>query len=170
MQSVSRTEDIEAGCDLPFERKWWRVQRVSWLVLCLLLLGGIAGFFGNGLFSKTTAHSPGGEVQVRYAYLARRETPNNVELHLQKPVLGSGQVHVQLNGVLVDRLQLKSITPKPLAAEPLADGVRFTFPTDPQSDTATILLSESPTEPGFVEGVVTVDGAEPVRLPMFVYP
>jgi hypothetical protein len=170
VESVYRTEDIEAGCDLPFERRWWRVQRISWVILPLLLLGGVMGLFGHGPLSKATAHPSGSQLEVRYDRLARRETPSLLQLRVDKAALASGRLRIRLNRELVDHMQLKQIVPTPLAAEPLADGARFLFQTDPTRDSAFIVFSENPSAPGIVEAEVTVEGAEPVRFRQFVYP
>jgi hypothetical protein len=170
VESVSRIDDLELGCDLPFEHRWWRVQRICWGVMILLLLGGVAGVFGNGPLSEVTANSPDGALQVRYERLARRETPAILELHLKKPVLARGQVRIRLNHTLVSRLRIKTIVPAPLKTEPLADGARFTFRTDPTVDSATVLFVEDPSRPGLIEGEVAVEGAEAVRFRQFVYP
>lgn len=170
METVNRTEDIEAGCDLSFERRWWRIQRICWVILSLLLLGGLAGVFGHGPLSKATVNLPGSEVQVHYDWLARRETPSLLELRLGKAALVSGQIRIRLNRALLDRMQLKQIVPAPLVTEPLADGARFIFQTDPTRDSAFILFTENPASPGVVEAVVAVDGAEPVHFRQFIYP
>jgi hypothetical protein len=170
VETVNRTDDIEAGCDLSFERHWWRIQRVCWVVMSVLLVGAVAGVFGNGPLSKTTVHPPGGQVDVHYARLARRETPALLELRLDKRAVASGQVRIRLNRELVHRLRIKDIIPAPLVTEPLADGARFTFRTDPTSDSAAVVFVQDPTTPGIVEGEVTVEGADPVRFRQFVYP
>lgn len=170
METVYRTEDIEAGCDLPFERRWWRLQRISWVILSLLLLAGVAGLFGHGPLSRATVHPLGSALEVRYDRLARRETPSLLELRVETSALVSGRVRIRLNRELVDRMQLKQIVPTPLSSEPLADGARFIFQTDPSRDAAFIVFSENPTTPGLVDAEVTIEGEQPVRFRQFVYP
>jgi hypothetical protein len=170
VETVSRTEDIEAGCDPAFEQRWWRIQRTVWVILVLLLLAGLAGVFGHGPLSEATVHPPGSQLQVHYDRLARRETPSSLRLQLDKNALASGRVCIHLNRALLDRMLLKQIVPAPLASEPLTDGASFIFRTDPTRDTATIVFIENPTMPGFVDGEVTVEGAEPVRFRQFVFP
>lgn len=171
MEPVSRIEDIEAGCDPAFERGWWRVQRICWVVFSILLLAGVAGLFGNGPLSRATAEPPGAELHVRYERLARRETPTILELHLDRPALASGQVRIRLNRELVQRLRIKDIIPAPLSTQPLAGGARFTFSTDPTLDSATIVFIQDPTVPGIVDGEVAIEGADQsVQVRQFVYP
>ncbi|MGH7169787.1 MAG: hypothetical protein ACRELF_14600 [Gemmataceae bacterium] len=170
MESAARTDDFDAGCDLAFEQRWWRIQRIGWVILILLMIGGVAGVFGHGPLSKATVHPPGSQVQVRYDRLARRETPSSLELRLDKAALVSGQVRIRLNHALVNEMQLQQIVPTPTSAEPLADGARFLFQIDPTRDSAFIVFTESPTTPGILKGEVTVEGAEPVRFRQFIYP
>lgn len=170
MQSVSRTEDIEAGCDPDFECRWWRIQRILWGILVLLLLAGVAGLLGHGPLSEATAHPRGSQLQVRYDRLARRETPSSLRLRLEKGALTSGFVRIHVNRALLDHMQLKQIVPTPLEAEPLADGARFLFRTDPTRDSAVIIFVENPASPGFVDAEVAVEGAEPVCFRQFVFP
>lgn len=170
MATVHRIDDIELGCDLAFERRWWRIQRIGWVVLTLLLLGGVIGFFGHGPVSEATANPSGSKLQVHYDRLARRETPTLLQLRLEKAALASGEVRIRLNRALMDDMQLKQIIPQPLSAQPLADGARFIFRTDPTRDSAIIVFIESPTKPGFVESEVEIEGAAPVQFRQFVYP
>ncbi|MHB1424548.1 MAG: hypothetical protein ACYC3I_15365 [Gemmataceae bacterium] len=170
MESESLTDNIEAGCDLAFERRWWRIQRIWWVILILLLTGGIAGVFGHGPLSKTTVHPPGSQLQVRYDRLARRGTPAFLELRLDTAALASGKVRIRLNRALFDQMQSQQIVPAPQLAEPLADGARFVFQTDPRCDSAVIYFTENPTKPGIIDAEVAVEGAEPVRFRQFVYP
>lgn len=170
MESVSRIDDLEAGCDLEFEQRWWRVQRIGWIVLIVLLIGGVAGVFGHGPLSKATVHPPGSQLQVRYDRLARRETPTVLELRLDKTALATGQVRIHLNRALVEQMQLKQIIPPPLIAEPLANGASFRFTIDPRRDSAVILFLENPAAPGIIDAEVAVEGAEPVRFRQFIYP
>ena len=170
MQPLNRTEDIEAGCDPQFERHWWRIQRIIWSILVLVLLAGVVGLFGHGPLSEATVHPPGSQVQVHYDRLARRETPSLLKLTLEKAVVASGEVRIHLNRALLDQMELKQIVPPPLSTEPLSDGARFIFQTDPTRDSAILCFIENPTVPGFVDGVITIEGAEPVHIRQFVYP
>lgn len=170
METVSRTDDIELGCDLIFERRWWRIQRIGWVVLTLLLLGGVIGFFGHGPLSEATANPSGSEMQVQYDRLARRETPALLQLRLDKSAIASGEVRIRFNHALLDCMQLKQIIPEPVTTQPLADGARFIFRTDPTRESALIVFVANPTKPGLVESEVAIEGAEPVRFRQFVYP
>lgn len=170
METISRTDDLELGCDLAFERRWWRIQRIGWVILPLLILGGVLGIFGHGPLSEATAHPSGSELQVHYDRLARRETPTLLQLRVDKAAIASGEVRIRLNRALLDSMQLKQIIPEPLMTQPLADGARFIFRTDPTRDSAIIVFVENPTRPGFVESEVSVEGAKPVRFRQFVYP
>lgn len=168
--TISRTEDIEVGCDLDFERRWWRVQRIVWAIAVPMLIGGLLGLFGHGLFSNATVRSPGSEVEICYQRLARRETPCVLELRLGKAALASGQVHIRLDRALVERMQLKQIVPLPLSAEPLSDGVRLVFRTDPAWDSASIYFTENPTTLGFVDAEVVIEEAHQVHFRQFIFP
>lgn len=170
MEPLSRTEDIEAGCDPAFEQRWWRIQGIIWIILVLLLIAGVAGGFGHGPLSEATVHPPGSCLHVYYDRLARRETPSFLKLQLDKKALASGKIRIHLNRALLDRMQLKQIVPAPLAEVPLADGARFTFQTDPTSDAAILTFTENPSEPGFVDGEITIEGEAPVRFRQFVFP
>lgn len=170
METVNRTDDIELGCDLTFERRWWRIQRIGWVILTLLILAGVLGIFGHGPLSEATVNPSGSKLQVHYDRLARRETPTLLQLRLDKSAIASGEVRIRLNRPLLDCMQLQTIIPAPLMTQPLADGARFVFRTDPTRDWAIIVFVENPTTPGFVDSEVTVEGATPVRFRQFVYP
>ena len=168
--TVDRTGDIEAGADREFQRAWWRVQWVSWVVLSLLVLAGLAGLFGRGPLATTTATSPDGRVEVKYDRFARRGYASAIEVRVDPSAVRDRKIQLGLSPEAVETLQPEKTDPPPVRAEAGSDGTRFTFAADPDGGPVTIRFSQQPKSPGRVGGQVAVAGAGSVAFPQFVYP
>jgi hypothetical protein len=82
---------IQVGFSQNFEDTWWRIQRIGGVVM-LLVLAGIGGLFGRGLFSKTTATQSGSHLQITYEWVARYQTPSIIDVVVDKKAIQNGFV------------------------------------------------------------------------------
>ena len=56
---IERSDGLEAGMNLNFQKAWWRFESIAYAVLTLLVLGALAGAFGRGPLSRASAGDPG---------------------------------------------------------------------------------------------------------------
>ena len=66
---MRRVGDLEVSQDLDHEKKFWLVQRIGWALLFLLWLAGVAGLFGSGPLSGSTASAP--DLRLEYDRFVR---------------------------------------------------------------------------------------------------
>ena len=64
-------------------RRNWRVKRVGWVVLAILVLAGAAGLFGDGPLSSTIRSANG--LTLEFDRFVRRERPFTLKLNLVPP-------------------------------------------------------------------------------------
>ena len=51
--TVPKVDDtIAVGEDLEFQRKWWRFERVAWIIFALFVLADVLGLFGRGYLAN----------------------------------------------------------------------------------------------------------------------
>lgn len=55
---------VQVSEDLDFQRKEWRVQRIAWTCMAVLILAAALGAAGSGPLSSRTAKARGGHLAV----------------------------------------------------------------------------------------------------------
>ncbi|QDW66877.1 hypothetical protein [Luteimonas granuli] len=151
-------------------RAAWRVERIAWATMALLLLGAVLGAFGGGPLSHARSGSPEA-VQLEYQRLLRAAAPTEYRLLIQPSFAADGRVAVRIDQALVELMQLESIVPEPDAVAAGAGYTEFSFRIAPdRRSVAHVVLRFKPATFGRFSGELSVDGAPPLAVSHFVYP
>jgi hypothetical protein len=149
---------------LDFQQRFHVIQRIAWSVLALVPVAAVAGLFGGGLFSETTAGGRAAGVTVSYDRFARITADTEIELRLER---ADGPTAVTISRALLDRYQVSEIRPEPVRVVTRPDRVEYVFAA---SASGTALFAVQPDAVGSSSGTVTVAGGAPVRVNQFVFP
>ncbi len=149
---------------LDFQNRFHVVQRIAWWVLALVPVAAVAGLFGGGLFSETTAGGRTAGMTVTYDRFARITADTQIELRLER---ADGPTAVTISRALLDRYQVSEIRPEPVRVVTRPDRVEYLFAA---SASGTALFAVQPDDVGSSSGTVTVAGGAPVRVNQFVFP
>jgi len=160
---LSSEERQLIGYDERFEARWWRVEKVMWWAGILVLAVAALGVFGRGPLVHRQARAK--ELQVEFDRIVRYETATKIDITL--PAAGDvGRVFV--SRTLLDGLQLQSIVPRPLGAQPRPDGVLLFFPADSQRGHVTLVAE--PSRVGFAHATVGLADGPRVSFTQFIVP
>ncbi|BDP42249.1 hypothetical protein DAETH_22180 [Deinococcus aetherius] len=96
--------------EFDFQRREWRVERIGWGVIWLLLALALAGLFGGGPLSRTSVSS--GDLTLDFPRFERETRPTELEVSL--PLSPDGQGQVWIANDTLERLQVQEITPPPM--------------------------------------------------------
>lgn len=173
MQSRSPSDELDnrSGApideDMALQRAVWRMERVGWIVLCLVVLLSLAGLFSVGPLSTATAASPDGDLVVDYERFLR----NGAATDLQVRVItdDDGDVVIRLGASLMGTFTIETLHPHPKEAGSDRSGLVLTFPPAREGAFA-IYLSIRPSSTGLVRGEVSLDDGTTVPLSSFIYP
>jgi hypothetical protein len=149
---------------LDFQQRFHVIQRVAWSVLALVPVAAVAGLFGGGLFSETTAGGRAAGVTVSYDRFARITADTEIELRVAR---ADGPTAVTISRALLDRYEVGEIRPEPVRVVTRPDRVEYVFAA---SGSGTVLFAVQPDDVGSSSGMVTVAGGTPVRVNQFVFP
>ncbi|KGM52222.1 hypothetical protein N792_07845 [Lysobacter concretionis Ko07 = DSM 16239] len=151
-------------------RAAWRVERVGWIIIALLLTATLLGAFGGGPIS----HARSGSTQalaVEYDRLLRSHAPTEYRFQAHPSVATGGVVRLRIDNVLMDLMEVDSIVPAPDAQMGGVGYTEFAFlmaasATSPIS----IVIRFRPATFGRYTGQVSVAGAAPLSIDHVVYP
>src|SRR3954462_11584167 len=168
MGRAQRIKSHEIDEDLDFERRQWVVQRVSWVIVVLILVAGFAGVFGVGPLSYT--QTTVGPMTVEYQRFIRNLAPTELHLRVDQSAAVDGQIHIWLDQSFVDEFEIQEVNPEPVAMESGPDRVVYQFAVAESNPVAEIAFDLEPNEPGPSHSQIGVlDGPE-VDFDQFVYP
>jgi hypothetical protein len=152
--------------DLLFQQRNWRVQRIGWMVLGLLIVAGLAGLMGPGPLSRVNARA-GERLEVDYERFVRHGAASELKVTVRRPA--SGQVRVAISRDYLDQLNLERVRPSPTEVQSSGGDAVYVFGhAGGQSMQATFVIQ--PEELGsHVARVAAGDGSS-VTIRQFTYP
>lgn len=162
--------DIQLGKDPQFERHWWRVQRISWVLMGLFVLAALLGAFGQGWLGSAKQRSAAEEAEVAYERFPRLGTPFRIQIHLEQPLAtASDELELAFGTTYLDCFDIEVASPVPLRSSTSGDQVIYVFSRAPSSARSSITLRLMPIRIGRCSGQLEIGGAT-VDVRHFVYP
>lgn len=132
---------LELEQDLAFQQRSWRVQRVAWIVLALIVMAGLAGVTGGGPLSRAAVATEDGRLRVEYERFVRMQAPSQLKLYFGKETVRGGEMRVWFDRGYIEQIKLDQIVPQPLRTEASADRLTYVFAaTDGQAGALAIDL------------------------------
>lgn len=156
--------DLEIPQNLQYQRFWWIVHRLGWLILALLIVAGLLGFLGPGLLSKASAGD--GQLLVEYDRFLRSQSPTRFRVLL--PVSEGGLGFLWIDPTFLNELDIVRMVPEPIRTEVREQWIVHLFRTDP-GGRATVTIYARPRGVGPIRGHLG-SGPSTVEFRQFVFP
>ena len=93
---MAKDGGIDLADDISLQEKTWRVQRVGWAVMALLVAAGLAGVFARGPLSRAEAQGQG--LRLEYERFERYQAPSEIRVRLAPDAVVDGSVALMLDG------------------------------------------------------------------------
>jgi hypothetical protein len=75
----SRSSQLQIDEDLAFQRREWKIQRVGWGAMALVIIAALLGVFGTGPLSNATLEREG--LRLEYERFCRFAAANGYRFH-----------------------------------------------------------------------------------------
>ena len=170
MTEQNRVGDLEINQDLEFQHLSWKLQRIGWGLMALLLVAALAGLLGPGPLSDTTAGEENSMLWVEYNRFERYQSPIMLKIHLGPGAAKDGKVRLWMNRDYIQNMELRHIDPEPESVEVGAESTAYVFNiADPEKST-TIFFHLEPNTRGWLPLRIGLQGGPHVSLRQFLYP
>jgi hypothetical protein len=156
--------DCESEPALAFHRAEWRIQRVGWVLVALLLATAGAGLFGNGPLSR--AHSGNAAGRVDYQRFTRYGL--STDLVVTPVASAHGVNRVAIGADYLELFRVERITPEPAAVRIAGPNIVYEFAS--ASPGASISFHMRPQRLWRHSATVTIDGGAPLQISQLTYP
>ena len=108
---------------MDYQRKFWRIQRLGWVVLVLLLVATALGLLGSGGPLHNEILGAGGSFRVEHPRVQRLSS----EFTARFEHAGADSLSIFLPARFFENHRVESWTPEPASAAAEGDEIRFTF-------------------------------------------
>ena len=154
--------------DIEFQRRTWRAERISWLLMGLIIVAALLGAFGNGPLSRRAVSSGDGRVSAAYDIIQRRSSGSLIALDIGSAAPSSGVLAVSANRVLLNEFRIEEIQPQPASAAFLPEGILWRFHAGSGTG-GSVFLRVYGLRPGLKRVSISAGGSR-VDLPILVLP
>jgi hypothetical protein len=161
---------LEIGQELDFQRQEWRVQRIGWVVMALIVLAGLLGLTGNGVLARATVSDPAELLRLEYARLDRVQTPTTLTVLIAGDAVVAEQVEVWVDREYLRGILIETIVPEPQEVRSAADGLLYVFAVDEPEEPLTVSFDVRHTGFGAKSGRVALVDGPALDFGQFVYP
>jgi hypothetical protein len=100
----------------------WRVKRILWALLLLVILAAAVGLLGPGALSKGEAQSGG--LVLNYDCIGRRHAPAQFRLSVPS---ASNSLELTINSEFLRKIELEHIDPEPTEMSLAGENQRWIF-------------------------------------------
>jgi hypothetical protein len=161
-------DKLEIDEDLGFEHHEWRLQRVLWAGLTLIVLAALVGLVGSGPLSSARQEAPGGSLALEYPRFLRAGIDVPFVLDIA-PGAPSDTLKIWFDRDHLEGFEIQEIMPAAVSQHLFENRVVFLFLRDPARP-ARIILTTRASRAGLRRGRVGIVGGAEVAITEVVYP
>jgi hypothetical protein len=166
---IVRIGDLEINQDLRVQAKMWKIQRVGWAMMALIVAFGAAGLFGHGPASRASVGDQQGSLWVEYERFGRHHGSSELRLHV-RAADPSKPLHLWIGPDYAAHVDIQQIIPPPLKSTLGDQGFVFEIAAADQHEPGVVTLLLQFRDIGLVTGEIRSPGADPVPIRQFIYP
>jgi hypothetical protein len=168
--SMQRIGDIELDQDLDFEERQWRIQRMGWAVMALLVVVALLGLFGTGPLSSAEAGGEDAGLSIQYERFVRRHGLAELNVEAAAGQASEGQVEIWIAGDYLDAVDIQGISPEPAEVRASGDRQVYVFTVDDPEQPLQVSISYIPREMGGMSAEMGVGDSAGVSFSQLSYP
>jgi hypothetical protein len=167
---LKRIGDLEINQDMDFQRRCWKVQRIGWTIMVLLILGGLFGLFGRGPFSRTLTSDPSIPLSLEYERFGRYQSRLTLSLHVSPGASEDGKVRLWFSQDFLSRVQIQGITPHPDGTELSSSGTTYIFTLAEPNQGGDVIVHGEAQAIGLLSGKVGLSESRSIPFTQWIYP
>lgn len=157
---------LDQETDRRFQLKWWRIERVAWIVMLLVVVAALLGLTGRG-GPLSMADTKSGSVTFSYPQFSRWQTATALTAELSGADTSVGKM--VLPQAFLEHFSVESISPRPTKVVALSDGQMFEFELDGKG-AKTIQFSLRASEPAWWQTVSSDHPLAPSDMSFVILP
>jgi hypothetical protein len=171
---MSKTNDgppgLEIDQDLDFQKKEWRVERIAWAALTIIVILALLGLFGTGPLSSAIAGSDKDGLVLDYERFVRHDGEASLEIQVSPDQVSEGEIELWISTGYLDEVQIENISPQPDVVRGEGDRQVYVFLAEAPNAPVSISFSLSPDRMGRYSGEMGIVDGPTVSFNQLSYP
>jgi hypothetical protein len=160
--------ELENAASLRHHRLEWKMERLGWTVMLLIIVGALAGLFGPGPLTTQERSTGDGALAIEYHAVEHNAAPGRLIIRVRQ-VAEAKTLRLNLSRSFSDHATTESIVPSPLSAEARDDAVVYTFAAH-SPDGVVLTYRYQYDSIGVFDHQVALNGGESIRFRQYVLP
>jgi hypothetical protein len=150
----------------------WRIQRVAWSLMAVLVAAALLGFLGSGRFARRSVVAPDGTLRVDYERFLRRGNRTTLVIRVRPAESAAASALVlRIAQAYLHGMRVESVFPPPRRTQAGPDHVTFDFDVDSlQPGPFTFTIHLVPERLGGSQAAIRIGGGPAVGFHQWVYP
>lgn len=169
MEPPQKIGDLEVHQDLTQQHLEWKIQRISWVGMSIILIAALLGLFGAGPLSNATVGSQGDPLWIEYRRFDRYEAPSFLRIHTNSLDRQNNHLRLWIDHNYIDRIDIETIVPVPERVEGSSDRIFYLFATSATDQAMIITFIFRPNTFGPTTAQIGIDDRQ-VHFWQFFYP
>jgi hypothetical protein len=158
---------LDLDSDRSFQERWWKVERIGWSVMFLVILAALTGLTGRG-GPFATAEVRAGAAEITYPRVARWQTA--AELSVRFPAATGEKGTILLPSDFVSSFSVESVSPQPSKVVASADGMLYEFDLEAGAGSKSAEFALRAVHPSFWRTVHSTADEAPERMSFIILP
>lgn len=169
------TMHLRDSMDMQAKRREWRLERLGWAIIALVIVLGMAGVFGEGPLAKRRAESTqaGAAFAADYERLNRMDHVSLLVVHVEAPGATGDELNLSFDPGTSSAWTIRSSSPSADGALD-GNGIVYSFPVEDWSRPISIGFEYVPESFGPLTTTLTITAGDlppaTLTLDQFVYP
>ena len=156
---------LEIDQDLDFQRLEWRIQRIGWIVMLLIVVAALTGAFGKGPLAHTRATASDGSFTIEYDRLVRHSSATTLTFNIARPPHDT--IGIWFESQYINGIDVEDIIPSPIRTAS-GDGT-ITYYFEARAG-ATITIEYEPDDVGRRRTRAGIENGASMHVRQFVFP
>lgn len=149
-----RKDGLQLEENRDFQRKFWRVERVAWLLFAVVVAAALAGFSGGrGFFGRQSVAA--GSLVADLPTVSRWQGSEQITLELGG---GEGSRTVLFGGEFGKHFVIERTQPEPQRSRAASAGLEMEF-AGSEEGPSRVVIELIPSRPGFASVILAAGGA-----------
>ncbi len=148
----------------------WRLQKVGWAVMAVVVALALLGVFGTGPLSWTRASAPDGSVEVEYQRFVRNGGDSTISIRVPASQVHNGEARLWLANEYLGNVEVNHIVPEPRSQVAQGEGVLMIFEVADAATGLEATISATGDAVGIQSVRLAVAGGAPVDFWQLYYP
>lgn len=158
MSKVSRVASLDIPSETQFEAKEWRVERLGWIGMALIIiLGGLGLLGGEGPFNTLQLGSLGDKIWVESRRVIRNQAPFELKIYATTEQSFVGTTTLHINKSYAETFVIESFSPTLIQEQVTPSVNSYDFVT-PNGGPATLVLRMRPIRFGIQHATISIEG------------